>query len=192
MNKLKFSVPGQMLLMLRTHFTTAIIFMVLFLMTTSMRGSFGNMVFGVIGLLGYFLSIYSSAASAFINDKMDASPLTPKPAKGFLIPIFVVIANILVVLLYNMAWAFGSDGESMTQIWSLIINIVSLLWVSPYQPLLGMAYGHIKPVGYIIIFIIPVIASALGYFAAYKGFDLSAKVHGLIYEKKKENEKNEF
>lgn len=181
-----------MFLMLRTHLTTAVVFIILFIMTTSMRGGFGNSVFGWLGLFGYFLSIYASASSAFLNDKMDASPLSPKPAKGFLLPLFVVIANILVVLLYKMAWAYGSDGESMTQIWSLILNIISLLWVSPYQPLLGMAYGFIKPMGYIIIFVTPIIASALGYFAAYKGFDLNAKVHGLIYEKKKENEKSEF
>ena len=99
MNKLKFSVPGQMLLMLRTHFTTAVVFMILFLMTASMQGSFGNVVFGVVGILGYFLSIYASASSSFINDKMEISPLTPKPAKGFMLPLFVIAANILVVLL---------------------------------------------------------------------------------------------
>ena len=181
-----------MFLMLRTHFTTAVIFMVLFLMTTSMRGDFGNKVFGTIGFLGYFLAIYAAAGSYHLNDKMDASPLTPKPAKGFLLPLFVIVANLIIVLLYKMAWTFGSDGQSMTAAWSLIINIVSLLWVSPYQPLLGMAYGAIEPIGYLIIFATPIIASALGYFASYKGFDLSAKVNGLIYEKKKNEEKSEF
>lgn len=192
MNKLKFSVPGQMLLMVRTHFTTAIVFMILFLMTTSMRGNIGNVVFGIFGFLGYFLAIYANASSAYLNDKMDASPLTPKPTKGFILPLFIIAINLLIVFLYKMAWTYGSDGESMTEIWSLILNIISLLWISPYQPLLGMAYGFIKPIGYIIIFLTPVIASALGYIAAYKGFDLNAKVHGLIYEKKKEEDKSEF
>ena len=123
---------------------------------------------------------------------MTVSPLTPKPLKGLLLPAFLTIANVIVILLYKLAWIAGSDGKSTTEIWSLILNIISLLWVAPYQPLLGMAYGHIELQGYLIIFVTPFIASTLGYFAAYKGFDLSAKVHGFAYEKKKDKDKDEF
>ncbi len=192
MNKLKYSVPGQMLLMVKNHFTVSVVFMIFFLMTTSMRNGFGNMVFGILGLLGYFLSIYSYSGTALRDDKRTISPLEPKPLKGLLLPAFLTIANVLVILLYKLAWSQGSDGESMTEIWSLILNIISLLWVAPYQPLLGMAYGHIELTGYLIIFVTPFVASALGYYAAYKGFDLSAKVHSFAYEKKKDRDKDEF
>ncbi len=192
MNKLKYSIPGQMLLMIKNHFTTSVVFMILFLMTASMQNGFGGIIFGVVGFLGYFLSIYAYSGSALKDDKRTVSPLTPKPLKGLFLPAFLTIVNVVVILLYKLAWLAGSDGKSMTEIWSLILNIISLLWVSPYQPLLGMAYGHIELHGYLIIFITPFVASALGYFAAYKGFDLSAKVHSFAYEKKKDKDKNEF
>ena len=192
MNKLKYSLPGQMLLMIKSHFATAVVFMMLFLMTTSMRGGFGNKLFGVIGFLGYFLSIYAYSGTALRDDKRSISPLSPHPLKGLWLPAFLTVANVIVILLYKLAWSQGSDGHSMTEIWSLILNIISLLWVAPYQPILGMAYGNIELYGYLIIFITPFIASALGYFAAYKGFDLSEKIHGLAYEKKKDKKKDEF
>lgn len=192
MKNLKYSVPGQMLLMIKSHFTVSVLFMVFFIMTVSMQSSFINTLFGILGLLGYFLSIYSYSGSAHRDDKRTISPLTPKPLKGLWLPAFLTIVNIIIILLYKLAWLAGSDGKSMTEIWSLILNIISLLWVAPYQPLLGMAYGHIELQGYLIIFITPFIASALGYLASYKGFDLSAKVHSFAYEKKKDNNKDEF
>lgn len=192
MNKLKFSIPGQMLLMIKNHFTVSVVFMIFFLFTASMQSGLFNTIFGIFGFLGYFLSIYSYSAAALRDDKMSASPLTPKPLKGLCLPAFLTIASIVIILLYKMAWAQGSDGQSMTTNWSFILNIVSLLWVAPYQPLLGMAFGHIELQGYLIIFITPFIASTLGYFAAYKGFDLSAKVHSFAYEKKQEKDKDEF
>ena len=181
-----------MLLMIKSHFTTAVVFMVLFLMTTSMRMGFGNAVFGVVGFIGYFLSIYSYSAAVLRDDKRSISTLTPHPLKGLILPAFLTIANVIVILLYKLAWSQGSDGQSMTEVWSLILNIVSLLWVSPYQPLMGMVRGHIELHGYLIVFVTPFIASALGYLAAYNGFDLSAKIHSIAYEKKKDKDKNEF
>ena len=186
MNKLKYSLWGQMLLMVKTHLTTAILFMILFLATTSLRNDFGNIVFGVFGTLGYFLSIYSQAAASLTDDKRTISPLNPKPLKGFILPLILTAVSLVIVLMYHLAWAKGSGGQALTQVWSLILNIVSLLWVSPYQPFLGMNCGQIETYGYLIIFILPIIASGLGYFAAYKGFDLNAKIHGLAYEKKKD------
>lgn len=180
-----------MLLMVKTHFSTACLFMILFIITTSMRNDFGNIIFGICGTLGYFLSIYSAASTFLTDDKRTVSPLTPKALKGFFLPAFLIIANLIAILLYKLAWAYGSDGESMTQAWSLILNIISLLWVAPYQPFLGMAHGHIELHGYLIIFVLPIIASGLGYFAAFKGFDLSAKVHSIAYEKNN-NDKEEF
>lgn len=188
MKNLKYSMCGQMLLMVKTHFTTAVLFMILFLVTTSMRNDFGNAVFATCGTLGYFLSIYSAAANAYTDDKKTISSLTPKAAKGFILPTFLIITSAIILTLYKLAWTYGSNGQSVTEVWSLIFNIISLIWVAPYQPFLGMVTGHIEPYGYLIVFVLPIIASGLGYFASYKGFDLNAKVHSLAYEKKKKDE----
>ena len=190
MKNLKYSVPGQMLLMIKEHATTSIVFMILFLMTASIRNEFGDLLYGIFGVLGYFLSIYSLASTTYKNDNTKISPLAPKPLKGFILPAFLLLFNLLIVIVYKIAWAYGSNGQSMTQIWSLILNIISLLWVAPYQPILDMAHGYISLKGYLIIFVTPILASGLGYFAAYKGFDLNEKMHSIAYEKKKNTSKD--
>lgn len=190
MKKLKFSVPGQMFLMAKTHLTTAFLFMLLFLFTMSMQGKAREIIFGICGLLGYFLSIYSSAGTAYLDDKKTVSPLTPKATKGFILPVMLTLFSILVVVLYKMAWTYGATEAGALETWALPFNIFALLWTAPYQPFIGMATGNIALHGYLIIFLTPFIASGLGYFAAFRGFDLSAKLHSFAYEKKKE--KKEF
>ena len=69
MKNLKFSLWGQMLLMAKTHLTTGFLFMILFLFTMSMEGPAYNVIFGTCGLLGYFLTIYQNASSAYFDDK---------------------------------------------------------------------------------------------------------------------------
>lgn len=190
MNKLKFSVFGQMLLMVKSHFTTAVLFMIIFLLMTSMMQGIGGIIFGILGVIGYFLTIYSAAVASQKSDRLPSSPLTPKPLKGFILPLLLIALNLLIVLLYKAAWAYASSGGTLQEPWSLIANIIALLWVAPYQPILGMASGHIELHGYIIIFVLPVVASGLGYLAEYKGFDLSEKLRGIAYEKKED--KTEF
>ena len=190
MKKLKFSVPGQMLLMTKTHLTTAFLFILLFLFTISMQGKARDIIFGVCGTLGYFLSIYSTAGTAYLDDKKTVSPLTPQAAKGFILPLILTLFSILVVVLYKAAWTYGATETGFLETWALPFNILALLWTAPYQPFIGMANGSIALHGYLIIFLTPFIASGLGYYAAFRGFDLNAKIHGIAYEKKKD--KKEF
>lgn len=191
MKNLRYSIMGQMLLMVKAHLEIALIFMIFFLFTIRMLEGIGNIIFGIVGTLGYFLAIYSAAGTAHTNDKRSISPLTPKPAKGFILPAFLTLLSIVLILLYKIAWTYGSNGTNVTEIWSLIFNIIFLFWVAPYQPFLGVAHGHIEPQGYLIILLLPIIASAFGYLASFKGFDLSEKVRSIAYEKKEKN-KDEF
>ena len=189
MKNLKFSVPGQMLLMAKTHLTTSFLFMILFLLTLSMAGKTRDIVFGLFGTIGYFLSIYSAAGSAYLDDKKSISPLTPKATKGLVLPVILTVISLLLIIIYKFAWSYGANGGYLLP-WAVPLNILFLLWVAPYQTFLGLANGSIALYGYLIIFLTPFIASFLGYLAAFCGFDLNAKVHGIAYEKKKD--KNEF
>jgi len=196
MKKLKYSLVGQIVLMTKTHLVTALLFLILFLFLGAKDQGTVYKIFGFFGTLGCFLSIYSNAASALNDDKKTISPLNEDPKKGFILPVGILLINVFVIIIYKLAWAYGSAYGSdgilyITQTWSAIFNIISLLWVMPYHAFLGMDYGVISLTGYIIIFVTPVVASALGYFAAYKGFDLNAKMHSFAYEKKDKN-KEEF
>lgn len=188
MKNLKFSVPGQMLLMSKAHLSTAFLFLLFFLFTMSMAGTAKDIIFGVCGIVGYFLSIYSTAGSAYNDDKKTISPLTPKPAKGLVLPLILTIFSAICILLYKIAWTYGVAESGALELWAVPLNILALLWVAPYQPFLGMVKGSLSLCGYLIIFLTPFIASGLGYFAAFHNFDLNAKVHSLAYEKKKDKE----
>lgn len=190
MNKLKLSIPGQMLLILKTHFSTAVLFMVLFLLTFSLSSGtgIGSIIFSIAGTLGYFLSIYSEAYSCVSADKSPASKLSVHPAKGFILPLILTLVTGIIILFYKLAWTYGSTGENVSEIWSVVVNVITLLWFSPYQAFLGISHGHINLIGYLIIFILPYIASGLGYFAGCKGFDLGEKIRSIAYEKKDKDE----
>ncbi len=188
MKKLKFSVPGQMLLMAKTHLTTAFLFLLLFLLTISMAGKARDIIFGICGLIGYFLSIYSAASTAYLDDKKTISPLTPKPAKGLILPLMLTVFSLICLLLYKFAWTHGITESGSLELWAIPLNVLALLWVAPYQPFLGMVQGSLSLCGYLIVFLTPFVASGLGYFAAFHDFDLNAKVHSLAYEKKKDKE----
>ncbi len=202
MKNLKYSIKGQMLLITKAHLRTALLFMILFLFTFSMNSKTKDVIFAIFGTLGYFLSMYSAGNNAYLNDKKSISPLTPKAAKGFILPLILTLSNLLIFILYRLAWTVGFNGQSL-EIWAVIVNVITILWTSPFHApylvsnpnqyqshLLGMSSGTMSIHGYLIILLIPIIASGVGYFAAYKGFDLNAKMHSLAYEKKKD--KREF
>lgn len=186
MNKLKYTIPGQMLLLVKSHLSTAVLFLILFLFTFSMTAGtgIGSIIYASVGILGYFLSIYSTAGSYVSCDKMPSSKLSPHPAKGFILPVILTAVSLVIILFYKLAWAYGSNGTSVTEIWSFIANALMLIWVAPYQPFVGLSAGNITTIGYLIILVLPYIASGLGYLATYKGFDLSEKVRNIAYEKK--------
>lgn len=192
MKKLKFSLIGQMLLLAKSHLSTGLVFMILFLFTVSMYGPAYNVIFGTCGFLGYFLTIYQSANNAYLDDKKTISPLTPYAAKGFVLPLLLTAFSLVIVLLYKFAWAYGAVSEKAVEMWAVPLQILARLWTVPYHPFLGMDGGKLSLIGYIIIFLTPFIASGLGYFAAYKGFDLNEKIHGIAYEKKNKSDKSEF
>ena len=188
MKNLKFSVPGQMLLMAKAHLSTAFLFLVLFLLTMSMAGKIRDIIFGICGIIGYFLSIYSAAGTAHNDDKKTISPLTPKPAKGLILPLILTVFSVICILLYKLAWTHGITESGSLELWAVPLNVIALFWVAPYQPLLGMVQGSLSLCGYLIVFLTPIVASGLGYFASFHNFDLNAKIHSLAYEKKKDKE----
>jgi hypothetical protein len=92
------------------------------------------------------------------------------------------------ILLYKIAWTHGITESGSLELWAVPLNVIALLWVAPYQPLLGMVQGSLSLCGYLIVFLTPIVASGLGYFASFHNFDLNAKIHSLAYEKKKDKE----
>lgn len=184
MKKLKYTIPGQMLSVAFAHIITAFVFFFIWLISAGMwEGAFGK-IFSFVGLVCYLVSIYNSGVNCAQADKRTVSPLSPHPAKGFVLPFFLLIFNALIIFMYKYAWSVAGDGEFLRQGWAVFLNMLSVFWTAPFENLLGMNCGALSVGGYLIIFVLPIVATAGGYFAGYKGFDLFAKISSLAYEKK--------
>lgn len=188
MNKLKFryTLPGQLCTPLKNHATTTLFFSLMWFMTINLWTSrTGQIIFSSLGLLVYFLAIYGAGYETCLDDKKPYSCHSPKWYRGIYLPIFLTIVNVLVIIIYKCSWAFGTTDGYISNGWALTGNILAVLWYAPYKGLLGMNQGHFELQGYLIIILLPYIATFLGYLAGYKNFDIYAKLNSFAYEKKK-------
>lgn len=184
MKKMKYTVWGQMLSVVVAHATTAFIFMFICFITAGLWTGIAAKIFSAVGCLCYFMAIYNSGVNCAQADKRSISPLTPYPAKGTILPVILLAVNILIIVLYKYAWSAGGDGEFLRKGWAMLLNMLSVIWTSPYENLLGMEKGVLEIQGYFILCVLPFIATGAGYFAEYKDFDLFAKLSKLAYERK--------
>lgn len=188
MNKMKYTIWGQMLSMVRSHAFTAIVIFLIWLVTAGMwEVDIGSRIFGILGSFCYVITIYNCACSCAQADKRTASPLKAYPAKGLIIPAFLLAVNVLITIMYKYIWIVGGDGQYLREGWAILLNVLTLAWVAPYDAFLGMAQGHMELRGYLIMYLLPFVISAIGYFAGFKGIDIYGKINSIAYEKKKKN-----
>ena len=187
-NKMKYTVPGQVLSIIVTHIEAAFLFFFVWLLAISITSTkIGALIYCVISSIFYFMMMYSAGYTVVKNDKKSYTDLTPFPYKGALLSIGLLVLNILFLVIYRLSWSIGVDADGhITNVWSLIGNILGMFWFAPYRELLGhMEIGYISPCGYAVILLFHVVACTLGYFAGYKDFDISAKMRFLVYDQKK-------
>ena len=191
-NKMKYTVPGQVLSIIVTHSEAGFLFFFVWLLAISITSNkTGGMIYSVISSVFYFMMMYSAGYTIVKNDKKSYTKLTPVPYKGALLPLGLLILNILFLVIYKLSWSIGVDSNgNISNIWSLIGNIAGMVWFSPYRELLGnMESGYIAPYGYAIVLLFHTIACFLGYFAGYNDFDISKKLRFLVYDQKKDKNK---
>lgn len=185
MKKFKYTILGQFLSVIKSHAAVAFVFMFIWLIAADMWVGIAGKIFYTVGCLCYFLTIYNAGTKCAAQDKRSISPLKPYPAKGITLCAALIVLNLIVIALYKVAWNFGSDGEFLNRGWAVLLNIISIYWTAPYNQLLGMEKGVLELSGYFIIFLLPIIATTLGYLAGYKGIDIFEKISGIAYEKNK-------
>lgn len=188
--KMKYTIPGQVASIIVTHSEAAFLFFFVWIFSISITSTkVGGLIFSTISTLFYFMMIYSAGYNTVKNDKKSYTELTPVPYKGALLSLGLLVFNIIVLVIYHLSWFFGSTPEGISTWWSLVGNIFSIFWFSPYLNLLNMENGHIALYGYAIILLLHPSACFLGYYAGYKNFDISAKFKFLVYDQKKDKKK---
>ncbi|MBE7015329.1 MAG: hypothetical protein E7417_00680 [Ruminococcaceae bacterium] len=186
MKKFKYTLFGQMLEVLKSHAAMVVLFSVLWLcFIAAFSTETGSVIFTILAVIFYFLSIYGCGEEAFKNDKKPYIPGEPSLKKSIVVPTLLIGMNILFIVLYKLTWVLGSDGESIQKMWSVITNILSYAWFSGFGSIPGMDKGSFSIIGIITVILLPEVAYILGYFAASKGFDYRDKLLAFMYEKKK-------
>lgn len=182
---MKYTLRGQIISVILEHMKAVFILFAVWVLAINITATkIGGIVYSSVATLFYFTIIYSAGYQTERSDKKSYSPLTPKKYKGALLSLGIVAVNIAVVTAYLLVWRMAGDGESLTSLKTVAVNVMCLLWFSPFISFLGGQKGTIAPFGYIIIFLLPAVSCFLGYFAGYKNFDISAKLRFLMYEKK--------
>lgn len=186
MNKFKYTVIGQMLDVLRAHFVSALLLSFIWITLIAVWSTqVGGYVFTALALVSYFLTIYSCGERAAKNDKKPYADGVQDIRKCLYIPLLLILVNLVFAGIYKFTWVFGSDGNAISEVWSVITNILSFAWFSVYGSLAGMDKGNLSVIGIACIIVLPILSYFPGYLAGIKGFDINEAVFGFMYEKKK-------
>ena len=176
----------QSLILLKSHAVTSgftFIFGIL-IFAGVITHNIGSVIFSAVTTIIYFFSIYGSAYEIAMRDKKSYTPEQPYPLKGLVLAASIFIVSILIYALYFTAWKFMTINDTLFSVTGWIDNFLFIIWSFPFSAFIKLSEGIMSPFGYVLVAVLPFLASFAGYFAGYKDFDLQSKLLGAVYEKK--------
>lgn len=144
-------------------------------------------VAGIFAVI-YGLLIYSSARKLSLLDNKPYTPLRPHIKWGVIWGLAIAATVAVFTLIYKLNWIMFSQDGGMTNIFSVILNILYYVWTAPYFGFMPDFGGNIPAYTVVIMFAVPVIASTLGYWAGIRKFDLLEKLDSLTFEKEEDDD----
>ena len=75
-------------------------------------------------------------------------------------------------------------NDTLFSVTAWIDNFLFIIWSFPFSAFIKLSDGIMSSFGYVLVAVLPFLASFAGYFAGYKDFDLQSKLLGAVYEKK--------
>ena len=187
MNKFRYTTIGQMLQILKTYSINAILFAIVWVMLANLWSTgVGRYIYVVISLVTMFFTLYGCGEQIAKDDKKPYANRGICIKRSLYMPCLVMAAQILFILMFKLTWMLGSDGDNIQEVWAVATNLMSYAWFAPFGTIAGMNKGSFSVLGYVLMFLIPEGGYVLGYLAAAKGYDISEKLFGFMYEKKNE------
>lgn len=184
----KFIKFGQVLNIIKMHLYVSLVASFLGTMMISfVVGGTTKYIFSLIFILVYMLVLYSKSEDIARHDKKSYTHDVPYPWKGVLLPVGIFLIWGFLYLLYYITWKYGIISYSS----GFINNIIFVIWNFIYTGFMSLGDGKFNYLSLILIFGVPIFACGAGYFAGYKNFDISEKVAKIVYENKKDGEKND-
>lgn len=179
---------GQVMALVKSHLIVGVLsgMLGIFLLLSIVANSVGNVIFTVVFTLIYFMSIYGTASSCALRDKKPYTEQTPYPWKGFILPVGILIATALLFGLYKVAWTFMTIDGALATLSGVACSVIFTLWTFMFNAFMGLQNGAVNGYAFIILAVVPIAASGVGYYAGYRGFDIYDKLMRFVYEKKKQ------
>ncbi len=145
----------------------------------------GKIIWGIAAIIIYATVIYSKSWQIAHDDAKPHTETELHAFKGAILPLGTLILSVILLLGYMLAWkGLSIDGE-LASATAYIYNIAYIMSTFAFNSFLGLTRGGANLSGHILMFILPFIASTLGYIAGMKGINISEKLLPMIYEKKK-------
>lgn len=142
-------------------------------------------IISMLFLLFEFSQLYSAAFEAAEFDKRPYTKNKSVPWKGIYLPAVILLFTLMLYVLYRIAWIYGGGSDGLQNLKSVAMNVPFVLWTIVYDPFLKLNLGHARAAGMAVLFLLPVVASGLGYYAGYRDFSVTEKFMPFIYDKKK-------
>lgn len=138
-----------------------------------------SMVFIVV----YFGIVYSRAHKFAAMDLKSHTSTKPSILKGIMFGVVIALTFFAALLAYKLMWAaVGTDG-TINSVPAWIYSLVFWFYTIPYNGIMGLAHGEMTWYSQLLMLIVPILASAIGYAAGLKGFNIMDKIAGMVYEK---------
>lgn len=140
-------------------------------------------ILSVIFIIVNFIFLYVTAKKCAVQDFRPYNPTTVSKTKGALFGCAVSALNIIFMIIFRLLWIkFGTEAGIQGAL-PTAYNVFFYYWSYPYNGIMNLENGIFTIYSAIAMIVVPVAATASGYIAGCKGFDMADKLSGLIYEK---------
>jgi drug/metabolite transporter (DMT)-like permease len=144
----------------------------------------------------YGLILYSYSRKLAALDNKPYTPLKPDIKWGVLWGLAISATVAVMLVLYKFNWhhfsAVSEDGTPyITNIAAIIVNLLFYIWTGPYFGFIDNSGGGIAVYAQILMIIVPIAATTVGYVAGVKNFDLVEKLDSMTLEKNEDDDDDE-
>jgi len=143
----------------------------------------------LIAMFIYVLVLYSTSLDIARQDSKQYTYEAAYPWKGLILPLGIYVVWGFLYILFHVSWKYGIVHPDFVS--GLINNILFVMWNYVYMGFMQIIEGKFAVWTLLLVFLVPLVSCGIGYFAGYKGFDISEKVVKIVYDEKDEEESGE-
>lgn len=132
----------------------------------------------IIVPLIYALSIGAEANKSATHDYKSYSKTKPFALKGFLLPVPILVFSLVFWVIFKFSWI---DTQNLI---SVLVKLIFYMWTFPFTSFAYLDKASMHIACHLLIYLLPFLASGIGYFTGYKKWDLYKLLNSITFEKK--------